>query len=164
MLVSIVIPAYNAEKFISRCINSILQQTYQKLEIIVIVNGSPNMPAIYNEYFDIDSRLNILHYPAKMFPGKARNIGISFAHGEYICFIDADDWVEKTYIEKLLSAALLNGVPLVICPAIVRYHDENFNVIDSKMLKQYDTKFVCGGGGGLNNEKNDIVQKISINY
>ena len=99
--VSVIVPVFNVEKYLRQCLDSILQQTYQNLEIIIINDGSTDgSDAICREYAGKDSRIS---YFAKENTGisDTRNVGIRQATGEYVTFVDSDDWIEKTYIEEL---------------------------------------------------------------
>lgn len=98
--VSIIIPVYNAEKSIERCIDSVINQTYKNIEIVIIDDGSTdNTKAILKNY--IDERVIII-YKQNEGVSIARNIGIENSTGEYITFLDADDWLEYDAIEKLV--------------------------------------------------------------
>ncbi|MGN1123079.1 MAG: glycosyltransferase family 2 protein [Eubacterium sp.] len=104
-LISIIVPVYNVEKYLDRCLNSIVNQTYQNLEIILVDDGSPdNCPQMCDEWAKKDSRINVIH---KSNEGVfcARNIGIENSNGEYISFVDSDDWLEKDALEYLLNLA-----------------------------------------------------------
>ncbi len=99
--VSVIVPVFNVEKYLRQCLDSILQQTYQNLEIIIINDGSTDgSDAICREYAGKDSRIS---YFAKENTGisDTRNVGIRQATGEYVTFVDSDDWVEHTYVEEL---------------------------------------------------------------
>jgi glycosyltransferase involved in cell wall biosynthesis len=100
-LISIIIPVYKVEDYIRRCVDSILKQTYGNLEIILVDDGSPDRCGqICDEYAAKDSRIVSIH---KKNGGlsDARNAGMDICKGEYITFLDSDDWVDKNYIEKL---------------------------------------------------------------
>lgn len=103
--VSVIIPAYNTEKFIGKCLESIVKQTMPEIEIIIINDGSVDdtktIASIFAEY---DNRIKIINQENKM-QGAARNRGIEIAKGEYIGFVDSDDWVDLDYFEKLYNAA-----------------------------------------------------------
>lgn len=102
-LVSIIIPVYNVEEYIEECLNSVVNQTYKKLQIIVIDDGSTdNSGDVCKKFEALDSRLEII-YQENMGVSAARNKGLSFAKGEFITFIDSDDYVEDDYIETLLK-------------------------------------------------------------
>lgn len=103
-LVSIIVPVYNAEKYIERCLKSIINNTYSNLEIICVNDGSKdNSLTILERYQEFDSRVIVITQENKGVSA-ARNAGLNAAKGEFISFIDADDWVHRQYIEFLLYA------------------------------------------------------------
>lgn len=113
-LVSVVLPIYNVEKYLDRCINSIVSQTYYNLEIILVDDGSPdNCPLICDEWAKKDSRIKVIHKVNEGL-GMARNTGIDNATGEYICFFDSDDYIEPDTIEVCVTAANENNAELVV--------------------------------------------------
>lgn len=98
--ISIIVPVYNAEKYITRCIDSILAQSFEDFECILIDDGSPdNSSLICDDYVKRDSRLKVIHQENKGVSA-ARNAGILKSEGDWICFIDSDDFVEKDYLLK----------------------------------------------------------------
>lgn len=100
-LISVVIPVYNVESFLKRCLDSVLCQTYTNLEIIVVNDGSNDgSGTICDEYSEKDKRIRVIHQ-ANGGLSAARNSGIKVATGEYITFIDSDDWIENGYIQYL---------------------------------------------------------------
>lgn len=104
-LISIVIPVYNAEKKLSRCISSVLNQKYSNIEIVLIDDGSKdNSLIIANEWKKKDSRIKVI---SKENGGvsSARNKGIANSKGDYIMFVDADDWVSDNYCNDMIRAA-----------------------------------------------------------
>ncbi|MBQ3177156.1 MAG: glycosyltransferase family 2 protein [Clostridia bacterium] len=104
-MISIIVPIYNVEPYLCKCIDSILAQTYIDLEILLIDDGSPDRcPVICDEYAMMDSRIKVIH---KINGGlsDARNAGLSEAKGEWIAFVDSDDWIEPDMYEKLLANA-----------------------------------------------------------
>ncbi len=102
-LISIIIPVYKVESYIHNCINSVINQTYSNLEIILVDDGSPdNCPQICDEYASIDSRIRVIH-KSNGGLSDARNAGLDIATGEYIVFIDSDDQVSLDYIEYLYN-------------------------------------------------------------
>ena len=114
-LISIIVPIYNVEKYLSKCIESILEQTYTNFELILVNDGSPDKCGrICNEYAKKDSRIKVIH---KKNGGlsSARNIGIDVAKGEYLGFVDSDDYIEPYMYEYLLKAALDNECSLSVC-------------------------------------------------
>lgn len=103
-LISIIVPVYKVEKYLKRCVNSILNQTYHNVEVILVDDGSPDKcGAICDEYKELDNRVKVIH---KKNGGlsDARNVAIPLAKGEYISFIDSDDWVSLYYVEHLYKA------------------------------------------------------------
>lgn len=99
--ISIIIPIYNAQNYIGRCIESIVSQTYRNLEIICVDDGSTDLSGqICNEYKEIDERVVYCHIPNGGV-GRARNHGLSIMSGKWFAFVDADDWIEPNYFEKL---------------------------------------------------------------
>ena len=114
-LISIIVPAYNVEKYLSNCLDSIINQTYKELEIILVDDGSTDSSgSICDEYALIDKRVRVLHN-TNCGVSFARNAGIECANGELICFIDSDDTVECNYIECLVNKWLEDKSDLVIC-------------------------------------------------
>lgn len=114
MKVSIVIPVFNTEKYLKKCINSILSQTYNNIEIILVDDGSTDSSSeICDRFREKDSRIVVIH-KKNGGQSEARNIGIDIATGEYITFIDSDDYVTKDYIHFLLSLILENDAEISI--------------------------------------------------
>lgn len=102
-LVGIIIPVYNVEKYIRRCLDTVISQTYKNIEVLLIDDGSSDSSySICQEYSKKDNRLKLLH-KENGGVSSARNIGIDVANGKYISFVDAGDWVEPDYIEMLIK-------------------------------------------------------------
>lgn len=96
-LASVIVPIYKVEKYINRCIDSILAQTYSNLEIILVDDGSPDMcGTICDEYMEKDERISVIHKENGGL-SDARNEGIKHSHGEYVFFVDSDDWIDPDY-------------------------------------------------------------------
>lgn len=112
-LVTIVVPIYNVERFLDKCVNSIVNQTYKELEIILVDDGSPdNCPRMCDEWAKKDSRIKVVHKENQGL-GMARNTGIEHASGKYILFFDSDDYVDTTLVEKCINSADKNNAQLV---------------------------------------------------
>lgn len=112
--VSVVIPIYNVEKYLDRCVESVVNQTYKNIEIILVDDGSTDScPAMCEEWAKKDSRIKVIH-KANAGLGMARNTGIDNASGEYIFFFDSDDYVDRTIVEKCVASALDNESDVVI--------------------------------------------------
>ena len=102
-MVSVIIPAYNAEKYIEQCVQSVVKQTYKHLEIIIINDGSKDRTLdIINTISDKDERVVIINQENKGLPA-ARNAGLRCYKGEYVFFLDSDDWIESNCIESLVN-------------------------------------------------------------
>lgn len=99
--ISIIIPVYNAENYLRRCIDSVLSQSFTEFELILVDDGSKDKsPQICDEYASQDTRVRVIH-KANGGVSAARNDGLDIAKGEYVTFIDSDDWVEREYLETL---------------------------------------------------------------
>lgn len=93
-LLSVIIPVYKVEKYLRQCVDSVINQTYKNLEIILVDDGSPdNCGKICDEYAEKDKRVKVIHQLNKGLSG-ARNTGTEQASGEYIAFVDSDDWLD----------------------------------------------------------------------
>lgn len=135
--VSVIVPVYKAEKYMHRCIGSILAQTFIDFELLLVDDGSPdNSGAICDEYALKDSRIRVFHKENRGV-SSARNMGIENACGEWVAFIDADDWIGETYLEHCVSAGI--DVDLVRV-GIKRIYDEKTNIdIHQSFDKCYST-------------------------
>ena len=114
-LISVIVPVYNVEKYLNRCVNSIANQTYKNLEIILVDDGATDSSGkLCDQLASQDERIKVIH---KMNGGlsDARNVGLSNANGEYICFIDSDDWIEKNYVQYLYELMLDNSCEIAGC-------------------------------------------------
>ncbi len=106
-LISIIVPVYNVEKYLDRCVESIVNQTYTNIEIILVDDGSPdNCPTICDEWAKKDNRIRVIH-KANGGLSDARNAGLAVASGEYIAFVDSDDWID-TQMYKVLYESIIN--------------------------------------------------------
>lgn len=122
-MISIIVPVYNAEKYLNRCISSLLNQTYHNLEIILVNDGSTdNSKKICENAAKKDSRVKVIN-SVNEGVSLARNKGLKRASGDYVSFVDSDDYVEPGYIEKMLLTLKKKKVDIVYCSAIV----ENIN-------------------------------------
>ena len=102
-IVSVIIPVYNAEKFLKQCLNSVISQTLKEIEIICVDDGSTdNTNAILKAFSEKDQRITVIHQQ-NAGAGAARNNGLRRAKGKYLSFLDADDFFEKTMLERAVS-------------------------------------------------------------
>lgn len=114
ILVSVIVPVYNVEALLGRCVDSILEQTHHNLEIILVDDGARDSSgSICDAYAAKDDRIHVIHKENGGL-SSARNAGIDIARGEYFAFVDSDDWIEPDAVENLLSAALTNQVEMVV--------------------------------------------------
>ena len=114
--ISVIIPVYKVEKYLDKCVESVANQTYKDLEIILVDDGSPdNCPAVCDEWAKKDSRIKVIH-KENGGVSSARNAGIDIAEGEYICFVDSDDFVRENYVQFLLSAIEETDADVSIMP------------------------------------------------
>lgn len=112
-LISVIVPVYKVEQFLPRCVNSLLAQTYDNLEIILVDDGSPDRCGqICDEYANADNRVIVIHKPNGGL-SSARNAGLDIARGDYIAFVDSDDWVDTDCYEKLYMLAVKYQVGFV---------------------------------------------------
>ncbi len=122
-LISIIIPCYNSEATIGKCLESVIHQDYGNIEIVVIDDGSTDKTSgIVNTFREKNSRIVIVHQQNSGV-SKARNVGIKTASGEYICFVDSDDWVEKNYCSVLLEHLIKNNSDISI---VQPFHEQLF--------------------------------------
>ncbi|MDW3024301.1 MAG: glycosyltransferase family 2 protein [Alphaproteobacteria bacterium] len=113
-VVSVIIPVYKAEKFLRRCLDSLIAQTFIDWQAICIDDGSPDRsPAILDEYAARDTRIKVIHR-ANAGVSSARNLGIENADGEYIHFLDADDWIDPEYYQAMVTVANDSGADMVV--------------------------------------------------
>ena len=126
MKVSVIVPVYKVEKYLKKCIDSILNQTYRDLEVILVDDGSPDQcGAICDRYGREDSRVHVIHKENGGL-SDARNTGVECASGEYILFVDSDDYIDPELVEKTVKAAEKTGCDLVMFDYI--REEENFSL------------------------------------
>ncbi len=133
--VSIIIPVYNVEKYLDRCMNSVLNQTMLDIEIILVDDKSPDSSSLMcDEYAIKDQRVKVIHKKKNEGLGYARNTGLEIAKGEYICFVDSDDFVTQDMCEKLYSIAKRTDSDVVY--GGVYYYDGNNVKIKKRVEKE----------------------------
>ena len=112
--ISIIIPVYNGEKYIEKCLDSIKNQTFKDYEVLIINDGSKdNTKKLIEKYLN-DKRFKLFNRTNHGI-GASRNFGLDESSGEYICFIDSDDYVDKKYLEKLYNKILKENLDIVVC-------------------------------------------------
>ena len=139
-LISVIVPVYNVEKYLDRCVQSIVNQTYKNLEIILVDDGSPdNCGKMCDDWAQKDSRIKVVH-KANGGLSDARNAGMAVATGEYIAFVDSDDWVDIHFLELLYNAVLAHNVKLAACDAKTVYLFESKNIADLPQAKVFTSQ------------------------
>lgn len=140
-LISVIIPVYNVEEYLRDCIDSVLAQTYENYEIILVNDGSTdNSGKICDEYAEKNDKITVIH-KKNSGPSETRNVGVAAAKGEYIYFLDSDDYIVSNAFEKLVAVATGEKAEMVFFDA-VSFADEsdNFKVKQGYLRKQvYDT-------------------------
>lgn len=139
-LISIIIPIFNGEKYLERCLDSVLSQTYTNLEILLIDDGSTDSSyAICKKYSEADPRISYF-YDNNHGVSHARNLGINMANGQYIAFIDCDDYIDKNYIELLYKNMMQQHADLITCGYKQVYHNRITTFNDDGKIIIYDGK------------------------
>ena len=123
-VISVIVPVYNAEKYLSKCLDSVCNQSLKEIEVILINNASTdNSLKICEKFAEKDKRITILNSTSNLGPQGARNIGINYATGKYIAFVDSDDWIDKDLFSDIISAD--NDADLFVYGAIFEYENSN---------------------------------------
>lgn len=138
-LISIVVPVYNVEKYIEKCVLSILNQTYEKFELLIVDDGSKDSSGeICDKLAENDVRIKVIHQENKGLSG-ARNTAIDIAKGKYITFIDSDDYIEKDYLEYLYMLCKKYNTKISICAqSVVTNKGKKIEYTDKKSEKKMD--------------------------
>lgn len=141
-LISVIVPVFKVERFLSRCIKSIQNQTYKNIEIILVDDGSPDCcPEICDAYAQMDSRIQVIH---KKNGGlsDARNAGIEKAKGNYLCFVDSDDYIQPAMLEHMMATAQKYDVRLVVSN-LIAVDEEGHQVVSSNKSPIHDGIFTA---------------------
>jgi glycosyltransferase involved in cell wall biosynthesis len=126
---SVIVPIYNVEPYLRRCIESIQSQSYSKTEIILVDDGSPDgCGDICDRYALSDPRIRVVHQENAGLSA-ARNAGLAEASGEYCLFVDADDWCEPEMVASMISAARISGVDCAIVGYSIDYRDDGYGIV-----------------------------------
>lgn len=135
--ISIIVPVYKTEKYLNRCVESLVHQTYENLEIILIDDSSPDhCPEMCDSWGDRDNRIKVLHIENKGV-ANARNIGIDAASGEYIGFVDSDDYAEPDMFAKLCNSLEAQNADVSVCNFFVN-NDSESEIFTEKVFPDYD--------------------------
>jgi len=142
-LISVIVPVYRVETYLGRCVDSILLQTYQNLEIILVDDGSPdNCPALCDDYTIKDKRVQVIHQNNLGLSG-ARNSGIEASHGEYLAFVDADDYLSPDFVKSLYEVMEKTNATIGQCrfayvkgEALPESHNEIWKIFRGESLME----------------------------
>lgn len=152
--ISVIVPVYKTEGLLDRCVESIVGQTYKNLEIILVDDGSPdNCPAMCDEWAEKDSRIRVIH-KENGGVSSARNAALDIATGDYIGFVDSDDWIEPEMYSSLIQKISESGKNIALCSYYaVEISGERYEcrcVVDKEVLDKddYFRFIVLGGDGG----------------
>ena len=152
--ISVIVPVYKVENFLDRCVESIVGQTYENLEIILVDDGSPdNCPAMCDAWAEKDSRIRVIH-KENGGVSSARNAALDIATGDYIGFVDSDDWIEPEMYSSLIQKISESGKNIALCSYYaVEISGERYEcrcVVDKEVLDKddYFRFIVLGGDGG----------------
>lgn len=114
--ISVIVPVYNVEKYLEKCISSILKQTYKNFELILVDDASPDRcPIICDEYAEKDERITVIHREMRGGLSAARNTGIDAARGNWLSFVDSDDWIAPDMLESLYEGILQHKAQIAVC-------------------------------------------------
>lgn len=123
--ISIIVPVYKTEKYLTRCIDSILNQTFNDYELLLIDDGSPdNCPVICDKYAELDSRIRVIH-KKNAGVAAARNSGLDLADGEYVAFVDSDDYIEPEMYQSMMAIARKYNCDVVMCDCVKDFGDRS---------------------------------------
>lgn len=173
---SVIIPVYNTEKYISKCLDSILDQTFSDFEIIIINDASTDdSQKIIDSYKKRDQRIISIVNSNNIGPGQTRNLGLKSATGKYITFVDSDDWIEKEMYKEMVNLIERSGADIVECNACVPNDNNriyiknlisNFNETESVLSKYITHLYKNELGIMVWNKiyKTEIIKKNHIKF
>lgn len=180
-LISVIVPIYDVENYIHKCINSLINQSYKNIEIILVDDESPdNCGLICDEYKSKDERIIVIHQKNKGLSG-ARNSGLEIASGSYISFVDSDDWVGEKMYEVMLNLSLKYNLDIIECGVNETGFEKEYNHSELNMVfenslealiriiknsefsvwrRLYKKEAICGSRFLLNKTSEDIYFAI----
>lgn len=140
--ISVIVPIYKAEKYLRRCVDSILSQTFTDFEVLLIDDGSPDKSGVIcDEYASKDSRVRVFHKDNGGV-SSARNLGLDNAQGEYTIHVDPDDWVEPNMLEDLYAKAKEEDADIVICDYYINYEKNKKEIYVKQQPSKLDSDTV----------------------
>lgn len=180
-LISVIVPVYNAEKYLDKCVESITNQTYSNLEIILVDDGSPdNCPARCDEWAKRDSRIRVIHKENNG-AAAARNSGIEISTGQYIAFVDSDDYIENDMYLKMMEINQKYDCEMVMCDCVkesaeesnIFTHDIRSGFYDKaqlvneyfpQLLMKNDVNYPATISNGVILFKKNLIDRIKLRY
>lgn len=152
-LISVIVPIYKAEKYLDRCVDSIVNQTYKNIEIILVDDGSPdNCPQICDIWAKKDNRIKVIHKKNAGAPA-ARNTGIKASNGDVVAFVDADDWIETAMYSVMIKCLLQDNSDIVICGS-------NWILDDGRIIKtEANYSCILDGEKGLDRLLDNTIKE-----
>lgn len=163
-LISVIVPIYNVQNYLPKCLDSIIEQTFQNLEIILVNDGSPDRcPELCEEYASRDKRIKVVHQANKGLSA-ARNTGVEIANGDFICFVDSDDYIHPQMYEILYKNAKKNDADISICNflRVLENQNHNYNTDSYHSNKIKESIFTCDSREALSNLYNSDLQWITL--
>lgn len=151
-LVSVIIPCYNVSDFVEKCIQSVLVQSYDNLEIIIVNDGSTDDTGEKIKTFLYDERIRYIVQENKGLSG-ARNTGLDIMKGDYVCFIDSDDFIHKDYVKILYKNLIKTDADISICNVVWYYHNNPINIEELPNENHFEVK-----------PSNEYMRLINYNY
>lgn len=168
--VSVIIPVYKAENYLHRCVDSILAQTFRDFELLLVDDGSPDKSGeICEEYAKRDNRIRVFHKDNGG-ASSARNLGLDNATGEWVTFIDADDWVSTSFIENLYNPILSDNTINFVQAGCTNYRNNEIAEVEQQyeFLVSTDPVYVFNNFRGLTVSKlfrlNDIIRTYNLKF
>lgn len=142
--VSVIVPVYNVAPYLNQCVDSVLAQTLEDFELLLIDDGSTDTsPAICDTYAARDDRVRVIHQPNRG-PSAARNTGLDHARGEFITFLDSDDWLDAETLEVTRTVATSSGVDVILWPYVREYQGRSIPksifAFDQRTFDEYETR------------------------
>ena len=138
-LISIIVPCYNTEDYIEQCLDSLIHQSYKKLEIILVNDGSTDDTDAKIQPYLSEDRIRYIIQENKGLPG-ARNTGLDIMKGEYVCFIDSDDFIHKDYVKTLYENLIKTDADISICDFLLYYDDAPIDIETQPVEETLDVK------------------------
>lgn len=134
--ISVVVPVYKVEKYLERCVQSILDQTFTEFELLLIDDGSPDRcPELCEEFAQSDGRIRVIHQKNQGLSA-ARNKGIESANGKYLAFIDSDDWIHPEMLERLHREIIENDAQIAVCGYSIVHEGAGTEEVEETWLKK----------------------------